>query len=285
MARVNAAAARGPGRSRAFRPGLLALCAGAVTAAAAGCSSPAVGVASDPAAAVRDAAWEAAQIHTAKVATGVDMTIGGASRQFTGLGEFDLDRKVGSIVVRTPQSTTPLDEIITPTQLYLRSSGTKTKWKRVDATKLPDGDLISAGYTSPVFDFALLRGVSSGAVRYAGQDTVRGTAVAHYSGTLDLTVSADQAQSPIKDELLAASRTFSTRIVPFDVYIDAQGEVRRVVARFAFPAQAPQGGAVQIAATTDLFDLDQPVTVDTPPAASVAPSAVTPSPSPSKSKR
>jgi hypothetical protein len=262
---VNAAAAIVWGRSAALRLSVLALSAGAATMA--GCSAPAVSVASDPVAAVRNAAVVSQKIHTAKVATTVTMTEGGADRKFTGLGEFDFDRQIGAIILQTPQSSTPLDEIVTPTTLYLRASAANAKWKWVDATRLPDGDLISAGYTSPVFDFALLRGVGGGEVHYAGQDKVRNIAVAHYTGTLDLASSADQAQNPIKGELLAAAHSFSQKTVPFDAYLDAQGKVRRVVAHFSFPTQAPAKGQVQIAATTDLFDLDQPVTVVTPPAA------------------
>jgi hypothetical protein len=266
---VNAAAAIVWGRSAVFRLSALALSAG-TAAVAAGCSAPAVSVASDPVAAVRNAAAVSQKIHTAKVATTVTMTVGGTDRTFTGLGEFDFDRQVGAIILQTPQSATPLDEIITPTTLYLRASAAGAKWKWVDATRLPDGDLISAGYTSPVFDFALLAGVDGGEVHYAGQDKVRDTDVAHYTGTLDLASSAQQAQNPIKGELLAAARSFSQKSVPFDAYLDAQGKVRRVVAHFSFPATAPAKGQVQIAATTDLFDLDQPVTVVTPPAAELA---------------
>ena len=275
---MNAAAANARGRSAARRLGLLALGAGAVAAGVTACSSPAVSVASNPVAAVRGAADASARIHSAKVATSVTMRVGGADRIFTGLGEFDFERQVGAIVLQTPHSTTPLDEIVTPSTLYLRVAGTNAKWKLVDATRLPDGDLISAGYTSPVFDFALLRGVGGEAVHYVGQDTVRSTAVAHYTGTLDLTASADQAQNPIKEELLAASHSFSDKTVPFDAYLDGQGKLRRVVAHFTFPAEAPQKGQVQIAATTDLFDLDQPVTVATPAAKDLA--AAPPSASP-----
>lgn len=267
---MNATTAHPRGRSAALRFGLLALSAVA-GAAAAGCSSPSVGVAADPVAAVRNAALVSSRIHTAKVETSVDMTVGGADRHFTGLGEFDFDRQVGAIILQTPQSSIPLDEIITPTTLYLRQSGANAKWRWVDATRLPDGDLISAGYTSPVFDIALLRGVGGDAVQYAGQDTVHGTAVAHYTGTLDLTASAQQAKDPIKGELLSAAHSFSQSTVPFDAYLDSQNKLRRVVAHFSFPAEAPQRGEVQIAATTDLLDLDKPVTVVTPPQKDVAP--------------
>jgi hypothetical protein len=267
---VNSATAHQLGRSAALRLGLLALSAGAVGGAAAGCSSPSVNVASDPVAAVRNAAVVSSKIHTAKVETSVVMTISGADRHFTGVGEFDFSRQVGAIVLQTPQSSTPLDEIVTPTTLYLRQDGAKAMWRWVDATKLPDGNLISAGYTSPVFDFALLRGVSGDNVHYVGQDTLRSTAVAHYTGSLDLTASAQQAQDPIKSELLAAAHSFSQSSIPFDAYLDGQNKLRRVVAHFSFPAEAPEHGQVQIAATTDLFALDQPVTVVTPPQKDVA---------------
>jgi hypothetical protein len=268
---VNATAAIARGRSAAIRLGALALSAGVATLA--GCSAPAVSVNADPVGAVRDAAAASQKIHTAKVATTVDMAVQGKSRTFVGNGEFDFDKQVGDILLQTPAGAAPLDEIVTPTTLYLRENVQGAQWKWVDATKLPDGDLISAGYTSPVFDFALLRGVGDGDAHYVGQDTVRGADVAHYTGTLDLTTSAAAADNPIKGELLAAAHSFAEKTVPFDAYLDAQGRVRRVVAHFSFPAQAPDKGMVQITATTDLFGLDQPVTVVTPP---VKNSAVTP---------
>ncbi len=272
---MNAAAARHKGRSAALRIGALALSAGATMAGASGCSSHAVNVPSDPVAAVLDAAATSTKIHSAEVATTVDMAVDGSDLKFTGAGEFDFDQQIGAITLKTPQSKAALDEVVTPTTLYLRQNGTNTAWKRVDASKLPDGDLISAGYTSPVFDFALLRGAADGAVHYVGQDTVRGTTVTHYTGTLDLTQAAHEAQNPIKGDLLAASRSFSSKTVPFDVYLDTDSRVRRVVAHFSFPATAPEHGLVQIAATTDLFDLDQPVTVQVPSAKDLA--AATPS--------
>jgi hypothetical protein len=218
----------------------------------------------------------AAKVHTAKVATSVTMTVDGKDELFTGSGSFNLDQQIGDVLVSLPQASAPLEEVITPTMLYMRRVGVESKWRFVDGSKLPDGDVISAGYTSPVIDLALLRGASEGAVHYVGQDTVRGTAVAHYTGTLDLTSSAAESADPIRSALLNASRSFTQKTVPFDAYLDAQGKVRRVVARFAFPAQTPSHGEVQVAATTDLYDLDTPVTVTTPPAGELV------SPSPSK---
>jgi hypothetical protein len=269
---VNAATPDKLKHSAARRLSAFALGACAVASASAGCSAKSVTVAADPVAAVREAAT--AKLHSARVATSVTMTEDGKDQLYTGSGSFDLDKQIGVIVLNVPQSQTPVEEVITPATLYLRQVGREVKWRRVDAAALPDGDTISAGYTSPVIDLALLRGVSAGAVHYAGQSTVRGTAVAHYTGVLDLDSSAAESSDPIRSDLLAASRSFTQKTIPFDAYLDGQGRVRRVVARFTFPAEAPAHGTVQIAATTDLYDLDEPVTVATPRAADlVSPTA------------
>jgi hypothetical protein len=262
---VNAATPHKLKHSAVLRSGAVALGA-CVVASLAGCSTKGVAVSADPVAAVRNAVT-ANKVHTAKVATSVTMSVDGKDQLFIGDGSFDLDKQIGVIVLTIPQVATPLEEVITPTTLYLRRVGQEAKWRWVAGAKLPDGDVISAGYTSPTFDFALLRGVTAGAVHYVGQDTVRGTAVAHYTGVLDLDSSAAESSDPIRADLLAASRSFTQKTIPFDAYLDAQGNVRRVVAHFTFPAEAPAHGAVQIAATTDLYDLDTPVTVNTPPAA------------------
>jgi hypothetical protein len=262
---VNAAAAHRSKRYASPRLILLApiLC---TAAAAAGCSTPDVTVAANPVAAVRDAATSS-RIHTARVATVVTMAVGGGRQEIRGLGEFDFDRQIGSIAVTTARSPGHVDEVVTPTTLYLRQAQAG-KWKSVDTSRLPDGDLISAGYTNPLLGFALLRGVAGtgGAVHYVGPDSVRGTAVAHYAGTLDLTASAEAASDPVRSALSAAARSFSQKTVPFDVYLDAQGRVRRIITHYAFAAQAPQHDQTQITATTDLYELDNAVIVSTPSA-------------------
>lgn len=101
-------------------------------------------------------------------------------------------------------------------------------------------------------------------MHYAGQDKVYDVPVAHYAGTLDLSAAAAAAPQAAKAALTAASRSFSTRTVPFDVYLDAGGQVLRFVAHFQFPATAPQKGTVSIVSSTDLYGLDKPVAVTTP---------------------
>ncbi|WP_051451418.1 hypothetical protein [Actinospica robiniae] len=251
------------------------LAAGCALAASA-CSGPgsAVTVAADPAAAVRQAGTASMRIGTSAVATSVTMTSNGKSEQFSGTGSFDFVQQIGSITLVVPPEVNAhgtLDEIVTPTTLYMRPTGSTAKWVRVDASKLADGDLISAGYTSPVLAFAMLSGAGAagGSVKYVGQDKVYDTPVAHYTGTLDLAAAAAASSAPLNSALAAASRSFTKQSVPFDVYLDAEGRVLRFIAHFAFPAPAPQKGEVSIVSSTDIYDLGKPVKVSAPPAADV----------------
>jgi hypothetical protein len=244
--------------------------------AACGCTSPgdAVTVAADPVAAVRQAATASSRIGSSAVATSVSMTAAGKTEQFSGTGVYDFNQRIGSITLNVPQEVNAhgtLDEIVTPTTLFMRPTGSTGKWVRVDSAKLADGDLISAGYTSPVLAFAMLEGAGAagGTVRYVGQDKVYNVPVAHYSGTLDLVAAAAAASAPVNSALAAASRSFTKQEVPFDVYLDAKGRVLRFVAHFEFPAPAPRKGLVAIVSSTDLYDLGKPVRVTAPPAADV----------------
>jgi hypothetical protein len=245
-----------------------------LTASACSGSPAAVSVAANPVAAVRAAGTASMKVGSAQVATSVSMTADGKTDQFSGTGAFDFAKQLGTITLTVPPDVSAhstLDEVITPTTLYMRPSGGTGKWVLVDSAKLADGDLISAGYTSPILAFALLAGAGAagGSVHYVGQDTVYNVPVAHYSGTLDLSAAAAAAPAPENAALSSASRSFTEKSVPFDVYLDAQGRVLRFVAHFQFPAPSPQKGTVSIVSSTDLYDLGKPVTVAAPAAADV----------------
>jgi hypothetical protein len=253
-------------------PHPIGVCSGAVLAAALGACSGSSGTpAADPVAAVQRAALTSAEAGSAKVATDVTMSVGSQTTRFVGTGLFDLAGQIGTITLqKTDQNGKAagpaLEEVVTPSSLYLRDDAQGAKWGEVASTHLADGDLISAGYTNPVLAFALLRGAggSAGPVNYVGHDTIRGVKVTHYSGKLDLTASADAAAGPVKADLGAAAVAFSAHTVPFDVYLDAQGRVCRVTTHYSFPAAAPQQGQVLISSTTDLYDFGTPATVGTP---------------------
>jgi polyisoprenoid-binding protein YceI len=242
--------------------------------AALGCALATASCAADPVAAVRSAGTMSMKIGSAEIATSVSMSAQGRTDQFSGTGTFDFAQQLGSITLTVPadvSSHSTLDEVITPTTLYMRPTGTTGKWVRVDSDRLADGDLISAGYTSPILAFAMLggAGAAGGSVSYVGQDKVYDVPVAHYTGTLDLIAAAKAAPAPENAALVSAGHSFTKPTVPFDVYLDAQGRVLRFVAHFQFPAPAPEKGEVTIVSSTDLYDLGKKVAVTAPSPADV----------------
>jgi hypothetical protein len=251
-----------------------------------------------PAAAVRGAGAATAKAGTAQVDTVVTMTTPavpahgetpaqpGRTTTMHGTGLFDFGKEIGRVDLSMPSGG--LQEVLTPGTLYLRSSDESPDgslsgkgWERIDIGRLGDGNLVSGGSTDPAMAVALLGGATPD-VRYVGPDTVRGTAVAHYEGTLDLVDAATAAQAPAGDTravadktaLSHAARAFVTTRVPFDAYLDAQGRLRRFVARFQFVMPNTAHAVAQVTSATELYGFGVPVAESVP----VAPSAPTPAP-------
>lgn len=258
-----------------------------------------------PIAAVQAAAGATEKAQTAEVDTVVTMTTPATaakgatpaapakSTTMHGTGLFDFGREIGKIDLTMANGG--LQEVLTPSSLYLRTappgapaaggtSSTSGKgWSRIDISRLSDGNLISGGSTDPVMALAMLGGTAPD-VRYLGQDVVRDVAVSHYQGTLDLAVAANAAVPPRdaaaaanaaadKKALTNASHAFVSAKVPFDLYLDADGRVRRFAAKFSFVVPGPGKGAAEVTSTTDLYGFGIPVGVSTPSAPAPASSA------------
>lgn len=137
------------------------------------------------------------------------------------------------------------------------------KWVRVETATLSDGNLVTGGATDPFAAAEVLRGTRT--ARYVGRTEVAGTAVQHYRGTADLAVAADDASAGGRDALRAAAKGFATARVPFDVYLDDEGRIRKVRHRFSF-VNGQRKEAVAVASTTLLYDFGAPVEVRLPAA-------------------
>jgi hypothetical protein len=96
-----------------------------------------------------------------------------------------------------------------------------------------------------------------------GEDKIAGTPVRHYRGTADLGIAARDASEGNKESLAAAAKGFATDQVPFDVYLDEAGRIRKVRHRFSF-VNGQQNNAVAVASTTLLYDFGAPVDVRLP---------------------
>ncbi|MFF2024083.1 hypothetical protein ACFVW2_20065 [Streptomyces sp. NPDC058171] len=229
----------------------------------------------DPVDAVHRAAARLVGAGTAKARTAMDMATGGTRVTIRGEGVYDFARRLGRLRVVLPQDPTgsprqrPITELLAPGALYMKNRGAGVpadKWVRVDTASVSDGNLVTGGVTDPFAAAELLRGAR--AVRHVGQTRVAGTPVQHYRGTADLARAAAVASRETRSALAAAAKGFSTREVPFDVYLDAQGRVRKVRHQFSFVNER-HADAVAVASTTLLFGFGAPVDVRLPDAGDI----------------
>ncbi|MFG2553077.1 hypothetical protein [Streptomyces sp. NPDC048581] len=219
---------------------------------------------------VRRAADALVGARSSKARTSMEMATGGTRVTIRGEGVYDFRRQVGQLKVLLPQDPAgatahrPIMELLAPGALFMKNRGAGVpadKWVRVDTRTLSDGNLVTGGATDPYAAAEVLRGTRT--ATYVGEEEIAGTPVRHYRGTADLGTAAKDASDGNKDALAAAAKGFATDQVPFDVYLDDDGRIRKVRHRFSFVNGQPTG-AVAVASTTLLYDFGAPVDVRLP---------------------
>ncbi|MHC3469026.1 hypothetical protein ACYF6T_09950 [Streptomyces sp. 7R007] len=210
----------------------------------------------DPVATVRRAAGTLVAAGSSKASTSMEMASGGTRVTIRGEGVYDYRRQLGRLRVELPRDPAgaaehrPITELLAPGALFMKNRGAGVpadKWVRVDTATLTDGNLVTGGATDPYAAAELLRSTRS--ATYLGRTEFAGTRVWHYRGTTEL--------AP------AVAKGFAGRAVPFDVYLDEQGRIRKIRHRFRF-VNGRQKDAVAVWSTTLLYDFGTPVTVRLP---------------------
>ncbi|MGW7645089.1 hypothetical protein [Streptomyces bobili] len=245
-----------------------------VCAGAAGCGGPGDAGeddrAADPVETLRRAADTLVTAGSSKARTAMEMATGGTRVTIRGEGVYDYRRQLGQLKVVLPQDpagTTehrPIVELLAPGALFMKNRGAGVpadKWVRVDTATLSDGNLVTGGATDPYAAAEVLRGTRS--ATYVGRTELAGTEVRHFRGTADLAVAAKGASVGGRDALGAAAKGFATARVPFDVYLDDEGRIRKVRHRFSF-VNGREKEAVAVASTTLLYDFGALVDVRLP---------------------
>ncbi|WP_217143398.1 hypothetical protein [Streptomyces sp. AC627_RSS907] len=255
--------------------GGLALTGGALCVClAGGCSGPGTAVdgsgAGDPVAVLHRAADRLVAAGSAKAHTAMEMASGGTRVTIRGEGVYDFEGRSGRLKVRLPQDPSgtsghrPITELLTPGALFMKNRGAGVpddKWVRVETASLSDGNLVTGGATDPLAAAEVLRGTRT--ATYLGRTEVAGTAVRHYRGAADLARAAREASEGNRQALAAAAVGFATAEVPFDVYLDDEGRIRKIRHRFSF-ANERHEGTVAVASTTLLYDFGATVRVRLP---------------------
>jgi len=266
------------GRRKAGGAVLSGIVAG-ICLCAAGCSAgPAAvedGRATDPVRTLHRAADALVAAGTSKARTSMEMATGGTLVTIRGQGVYDYRRQLGQLKVLLPQDPAgtsehrPITELLAPGALFMKNRGAGVpddKWVRVATATLSDGNLVTGGATDPFAAAEVLRGTRT--ATYVGRTEVAGTAVRHYRGTADLTEAAEDASAGGRDALRAAAKGFATARVPFDVYLDDEGRIRKIRHRFSF-VNGQRKEPVAVASTTLLYDFGAPVQVRLPAAADI----------------
>jgi hypothetical protein len=238
--------------------------AAVLMACATGCSGSGATLddarAADPVTTLRRAADALEEAGSSKARTSMEMATGGTRVTIRGEGVYDYRERLGRLKVMLPQDPAgtsehrPITELLAPGALFMKNRGAGVpadKWVRVDTATLSDGNLVTGGATDPLAAAEVLRGTRT--ATYVGTTELAGTEVRHYRGTADLAAAAKNASGANKGVLAAAAKGFATAAVPFDVYLDDQGRIRKVRHRFSF-VNGQQQATVAVASTTLLYD-------------------------------
>ncbi|WP_217241432.1 hypothetical protein [Streptomyces sp. AC555_RSS877] len=239
---------------------LAGVCFGAVGCSGSGAALDADARAGDPVETLHRAADTLVDAGSSKARTSMEMATGGTRVTIRGHGVYDYRRRLGRLKVMLPQDPAgtsrhrPITELLAPGALFMKNRGAGVpadKWVRVDTATLTDGNLVTGGATDPFAAAEVLRGTRT--ATYVGKTEVAGAAVRHYRGVADLRRAAHEASAGNKGPLAAAAKGFATARVPFDVYLDDEGRIRKIRHRFSF-LNGQREGTVAVASTTLLYD-------------------------------
>ncbi|WP_073811644.1 hypothetical protein [Kitasatospora sp. CB01950] len=270
------------------RAAAAAVLAGLLTACTAGGpnqDSSADQLSADPLTAVRSTADITGRTGSAHASTELSTESAEKKAVFHGTGGYDYVKRLGRLEIDVPPGAATsgkITEVVLPGTVYLQNSGAKIpegKWVKLDVRQLPDGNLVSSGATDPATAAGALRGAQT--AELVGSETVDGVELKHYKGSLDLSKAADATGGRGADGLRMAGQTFTVKEVPYEVWLDGQGRMHKVVENFTFAGVAGSTAAkdqVKVVSSLSLTDFGKPVEAAEPPAADLW--SMKPSPSP-----
>ncbi|HVC66921.1 MAG TPA: hypothetical protein VND44_04950 [Acidimicrobiales bacterium] len=194
-----------------------------------------------------------------------------------GTGQVDFTTGAASFSMSVP-SIGPMNMRLLNPMLYLQfpsRPGTALpagkSWVSIDLDSPAITSALGASFSQltgsanvPTDSLSYLQAVSAQGVTTVGPATVRGVPTTEYSATIDVS-KADQNRSPAVRSALQKlqSELGTSSLLPVDVWIDAQGQIRRESLQEAMTAG---GTKIDVGVTVEFFDFGAPVDVAPPPA-------------------
>lgn len=219
-----------------------------------------------PAALVRAAAATTDQQGSSRYSLTTSTKVGGADVVFSGVGVFDWKAGRGQTSYDVPVGT--VQQRVLGGDLYLslpQKPGVFFKLKSGEVAATPLG-----GMVHPTAQLHTLAAV--GEAERVGEEEVRGEATTHYRGSYDVARAIRGARglqsSALKSSLGAAA---ALPQAAYDVFLDAQGRLRRLQQTVEVPASPAPGSPPPLTVTTtlELYDFGIEVKVIPPPGATV----------------
>lgn len=219
----------------------------------------------------------------------VEMKVDGAFDNTTGQGTMTLD--LGDFLggfMGGGKDAGRIEMILDGEAVYMKSplfselSGSKKEWLKGDAADLEDssgGGLAPGMSGDPTKFLDFLEGAGDG-LDELGREDVRGVSTTHFHTELDIAKlmedASPQERADLEESLgsLGTDGTFDS--LPADAWVDDQGYVRRFELVFDFSKLADAGSGtdadlagVTMTMTIELYDFNEPVTVQIPDPADV----------------
>lgn len=217
-----------------------------------------------------------------------DFSMRAAGRTITGSGEADaafgdeLQQHMTfryDSMPRMPEGF-GMEMIVDGSVMYMRLDAVDepgafpTEWVSVDlSASVPGFDELTAfgnGQNDPSNAFGYLQGAED--AEDLGSETIRGVETTHYEVTVDVADAVDEVPADLRDEMRLAlkqfRRGFGTTTMPFEVWVDGDGLVRRMVFRMESDGGAA-GKPFSMEMTMDVTDYGHDFELELPPASDV----------------
>ncbi len=213
----------------------------------------------------------------------MEMTMAFAGQEIEAEGAFDVAAQTGTMTMSLPAPVDGEIEMIFDGTTYYMSTEAfgpaapdGAQWVRIDLEELAElggtgidlEALTGAGSNNPTDALAGLEAVSEDGVEELGTEEIRGVATTHYSATLDMEETFEQAQEQLEasgvDDAIIDEEQFDRFIQSFgddpietEIWLDGDGLVRRNVMDMSVEGQS-------ITMTMEMFDYGEPVDIQIP---------------------
>ncbi len=247
----------------------------------------------DPKAAVLAAMTRAYEVGTLHQEFSFEMSAAGESFTFSGEGDVDNERHRLDMSMDMGMLGGSMDMIVVDEVVYMRSpmfagtGGASTEWVSMDPSKM-DPDIAAQfgggfGTTDPSAYVGLFAGTVD--VRRAGSEAIGGVPTTRYEGSIDIQevlrrfpeVLGNEVDAKTRRRLVKAMEQALEQLdtigidgrIPFEVWIDADGLLRRQVISMDFGGMIPGVEDASMRVQSDFSAFGDPVDIEPPPAKDV----------------